>query len=158
MSLTALGEARGGEFWIFQRPSSSRNVEDVMEVIIERCCGLDVHKASVSACFRRDGESQVRTFATTTRSLLELSDWLSQGGCTHVAMEATGVYWKPIYNILECGFDVMLVNAQHIKAVPGRKTDVKDSEWIAKLPPHWWVKASFLPCPEFREVRDLTRS
>jgi transposase len=128
-----------------------------MEVMVERCCGLDVHKASVSACFRRDSESEVRTFATTTGALLELSDWLSNGGCTHVAMEATGVYWKPIYNILEGNFDVMLVNAQHIKTVPGRKTDVKDCEWIAKLLAHGLLKASFVPSAEFRELRDLTR-
>ena len=129
-----------------------------MDILIERCCGLDVHKASVSACFQRGNESEVRTFATTTKALLELSDWLSKGGCTHVAMEATGVYWKPIYNILEGQFDVMLVNAQHIKAVPGRKTDVKDSEWIAKLLQHGLLKPSFVPSAEFRELRDLTRS
>lgn len=128
-----------------------------MEIIVEKCCGLDVHKASVSACFRRGNSSEVRTFATTTKALLELGDWLSQGGCTHVAMEATGVYWKPIYNILEGQFDVMLVNAQHIKTVPGRKTDVKDSEWIAKLLAHGLLKPSFVPSAEFRELRDLTR-
>lgn len=128
-----------------------------MEVIIERCCGLDVHKSSVSACFRRGSESEVRTFATTTKSLLDMSDWLSRGGCTHIAMEATGVYWKPIYNIVEGDFDVMLVNAQHIKTVPGRKTDVKDSEWIAKLLQHGLLKPSFVPSAEFRELRDLTR-
>lgn len=129
-----------------------------MDVIVERCCGLDVHKASVSACFRRGHESEVRTFPTTTKALLELSDWLSQGGCTDVAMEATGVYWKPIYNILEDGFNVILVNAQHIKSVPGRKTDVRDSEWIAKLLQHGLLKASFVPSAQFRDLRDLTRS
>ncbi|MHB1459612.1 MAG: IS110 family RNA-guided transposase [Armatimonadota bacterium] len=129
-----------------------------MDIIIENCCGLDVHKSSVSACFRRGGQSEVRTFSTTTGALLGLSDWLCAGGCTHVAMEATGVYWKPIYNILEGSFEVLLVNAQHIKTVPGRKTDVKDSEWIAKLLQHGLLKASFVPSAEFRELRDLTRS
>lgn len=128
-----------------------------MDVIIEKCCGLDVHKSSVSACFRCGLSTEVRTFSTTTRGILELSDWLGAGGCTHVAMEATGVYWKPIYNILEADFEVMLVNAQHIKNVPGRKTDVKDSEWIAKLLAHGLLKASFVPGREIRELRDLTR-
>lgn len=129
-----------------------------MDVIVERCCGLDVHKASVSACLRTGTHSEVRTFPTTTRSLLMLSDWLKDNGCTHVAMEATGVYWKPIYNILEDSFEVMLVNARHIKTVPGRKTDVKDSEWIAKLLAHGLLKPSFVPDAGMRELRDLTRS
>lgn len=129
-----------------------------MEVLYSNCCGLDVHKQSVTACVRRFGsEPEVRTFRTETRHLLEMSDWLLACGCTHVAMESTGVYWKPIYNILEGNFEVMLVNARHIKAVPGRKTDVKDSEWIAQLLQHGLLSASFVPSAEIRELRDLTR-
>jgi transposase len=128
-----------------------------LDVVYENCCGLDVHKYSVTACFRLGRSLEVRTFKTTTRELLSLSDWLDGGGCTHVAMEATGVYWKPVYNILENRFNVMLVNAAHIKAVPGRKSDVKDSEWIAQLLQHGLLKPSFVPSPDIRELRDLTR-
>jgi len=128
-----------------------------MEVLHEICCGLDVHKQNVTACLRKGRESEVRTFKTVTRALLELYDWLSENKCAQVAMEATGVYWKPIYNILESGFHVMLVNAKHIKAVPGRKTDVKDAEWIAQLLQHGLLQASFVPRPDIREMRELTR-
>lgn len=128
-----------------------------MEVLYEICCGLDVHKESVTACLRKGRDSVTRTFKTVTRELLELYDWLSESGCTHVAMEATGVYWKPIYNILESGFHVMLVNAKHVKAVPGRKTDVKDAEWIAQLLQHGLLQPSFVPSFEIRQLRELTR-
>jgi len=128
-----------------------------MQLIYPNCCGLDVHKQSVTACLRRGRQSEVRTFGTFTRELLELSDWLAQGGCSHVAMESTGVYWKPIYNLLEASFHVILVNAQHLKAVPGRKTDVKDAEWIAQLLAHGLLQPSFVPPREIRELRDLTR-
>jgi transposase len=133
-----------------------------MEVLYERCCGLDVHQATVVGCVRRQGErrrraSEVRTFGTTTAELLDLADWLTAEGVTHVAMESTGVFWKPVFNILEGGFEVILVNAQHIKAVPGRKTDVRDCEWIAQLLEHGLLRPSFIPPAPIRELRDLTR-
>lgn len=128
-----------------------------MEVVYPNCCGLDVHKQTVTACLRSGRKSEVRTFGTITRELLELSDWLAQEGCSHVAMESTGVYWKPIYNLLEGRFGVILVNARHLKAVPGRKTDVKDAEWIAQLLAHGLLQPSFVPDREIRNLRDLTR-
>jgi transposase len=123
---------------------------------------MDVHGETVVACLRTPDErgkrrSEVRTFGTTTAKLLELSAWLTEAGCTHVAMESTGVYWKPVFNVLEGAFEVLLVNAQHIKAVPGRKTDVKDSEWIAQLLEHGLLRASFIPPQPIRELRELTR-
>lgn len=102
-----------------------------MQLIHECCSGLDVHAKTVVACLIRRGKKQTRTFSTMTDDLLRLSDWLVEEGCTHVAIESTGVYWKPVFNILEGVLEVILVNAQHVKAVPGRKTDVKDSEWLA---------------------------
>jgi transposase len=112
-----------------------------MELIYQRGCGLDVHKKVVVACLivvQANGQKQkqLRTFRTVTRELLELLDWLKAAECTHVAMESTGVYWRPIYNLLEGHFELLVVNAQHIKAVPGRKTDVRDAEWIADLLRH----------------------
>jgi transposase len=130
-----------------------------MEVVHEVCCGLDVHKKSVTACvLRASGKRrQTREFGTFTRELLEMTDWLRSCGVTHVALESTGVYWKPVWNLLEGQFEVLLVNAQHIKAVPGRKTDQKDSEWIADLLRHGLLRASFVPPTPIRELRDLTR-
>jgi transposase len=133
-----------------------------MEVVYQRCCGLDVHKKLVVACLiLLDGTGQrtkeVRTFRTTTQELLGLRDWLSAAGCTHVAMEATGVYWRPIYNLLEGACELLVVNARHIKAVPGRKTDVRDAEWIADLLQHGLLTSSFIPPAAQRELRDLTR-
>jgi transposase len=132
-----------------------------MEVIHPRCCGIDVHKESVVACLRlhqgRRAKTEVRRFGTTTGELLRLHEWLSQAGCTHVAMESTSVYWKPVFNLLEGSFEVVLANAYHIKAVPGRKTDVKDCEWIADLLAHGLIRASFIPPLAIRELRDLTR-
>ncbi len=133
-----------------------------MDVIYERCCGLDVHKRSVVACLIVSGRcgkprKEIRTFGTMTEDLLELLDWLAAMGCTHVAMESTGVYWKPIYNLLEGAFTPLLVNARHIKAVPGRKTDVKDCEWIAELLRHGLLRGSFVPERSQRELRELTR-
>lgn len=133
-----------------------------MEALYERCCGLDVHKKTVVACRILPGErgtprKEVRTFGTVTRELLALSDWLKEGGVTVVAMESTGVYWKPVYNLLEGAFELLVVNAQHIKAVPGRKTDVKDAEWIAELLRHGLLKGSFIPDAPQRELRALTR-
>ena len=130
-----------------------------MQVVHEVCCGLDVHKKGVTACvlWASGRRRQTRAFGTFTRELLELGDWLRACGVTHVAMESTGVYWKPVWNLLEGQFEVLLVNAQHIKAVPGRKTDQKDSEWIADLLQHGLLRASFVPPTPIRELRDLTR-
>ncbi len=133
-----------------------------VEVVYHRCCGLDIHKKTAVACLivvRADGKrgKQIRTFGTTTQDLLDLLDWLKAAGCTHVGMEATGVYWKPIYNLLEGHFELIVANARHIKAVPGHKTDVNDAQWIASLLQHGLLKASFVPSIEQRELRDLTR-
>lgn len=129
-----------------------------MEVIYERCCGMDVHKDEIVACFVWGNRKEVRSFSTKTNSLLEMVDWLKNEGCQKVAMESTGVYWKPVYNLLEVSeISAMVVNAQHIKAVPGRKTDVKDSEWIADLLRHGLLKGSFVPSREQRELKELAR-
>lgn len=133
-----------------------------MEILHPRCAGLDAHKKVVVATVLVSDEhgrltKETRSFETMTASLLALSDWLTSYGVTHVAMESTGEYWKPIYNILEENFEVLLVNAQHIKAVPGRKTDVKDSEWIAELLRYGLLRASFVPPKGQRELRELTR-
>jgi transposase len=133
-----------------------------MEVLYVVCCGLDVHKASVTACLRSPGDGpqrrqEVRTFGTTTRELLRLTDWLTAAGCTHVAMESTGVYWRPVYNLLEESFELSLVNAQHVKMVPGRKTDVRDSEWLAQLLELGLLRRSFVPPAAQRELRDVVR-
>lgn len=133
-----------------------------MEVLYSRCCGLDVHKASVSACvvIREAGRTQRKygRFGTMTRDLVGLAGWLHELGVTHVAMESTGVYWKPVWNVLEGQLQLILVNAQHVKNVPGRKTDVKDSEWIAELLQHGLLHPSFVPEIRIRDLRDLTRS
>ncbi len=133
-----------------------------MDTLYPRCCGLDVHKRDVVTCLVTPGADGLptkcfRTFGTMTADVLALADWLSAAGCTHGAMESTGVYWKPIYNLLEGLFQLLLVNARHIKAVPGRKTDVKDCEWIADLLQHGLLQASFVPGREQRELRELTR-
>jgi transposase len=132
-----------------------------METLVERACGLDVHQATVVACLiilkNGKAQEQVRTFGTTTRELVRLREWLLSEGCTHVAMESTGVYWKPVYAILEGAFEIVVANAQHVKKVPGRKTDVKDAEWIADLLCHGLLRSSFVPPPPIRELRDLTR-
>lgn len=128
-----------------------------MEVIYQSCAGLDVHAKTVVACLSGNGTKQVRTFSTMTDDLLLLSDWLAAAGCQQVAMESTGVYWKPVFNLLEGVMPVILVNAQHVKAVPGRKTDVRDCEWLCDLLRHGLLKASFIPPFEIRELRELTR-
>ncbi len=124
-----------------------------MEVLYPRCCGIDVHKESLVACLRvQDGRRmrrEVQSFGTTTAEILRLHAWLSEAECTHVAMESTGVYWQPVFNLLEGSFGVILANAHHIKAVPGRKTDVKDCEWLAELLAHGLIRASFIPPAEF---------
>jgi transposase len=133
-----------------------------MELLYERCAGLDVHKKTVKVCLRITGRAgragqELRTYATTTEELLAMRDWLKEQGCTHLAMESTGVYWKPIYNLLEEDFEILVVNAHPLKTVPGRKTDVKDAEWIADLLQHGLLQASFIPSAAQRELRDLTR-
>lgn len=133
-----------------------------MEVVYTRCCGLDVHKKMVVACLIAPNSlgqrsKEIRTFRTTTQELLLLRDWLVLAGCTHLAMEATGVYWKPVYNVLDGAVELLVVNARHIKAVPGRKTDVRDAEWIADLLQHGLLTSSFIPPAAQRELRELTR-
>lgn len=128
-----------------------------MQVVCEGCAGLDVHKKSVVACVITPEGQETRTFGTMTKELLSLADWLSERGVTHVAMESTGVYWKPVYNLLEEDFTLLVINAHHIKAVPGRKTDVKDAEWIADLLRHGLVRGSFIPNRPQREMRELVR-
>jgi transposase len=134
-----------------------------MDRLYPTCCGLDVHKRTVVACLLRsaaDGQrtKEVRTFETTTAALLALGDWLQAAACSHVALEGTGVYWRPVYNLLEGRCTVILANARHIKAVPGRKTDVSDAEWIADLLQHGLIRPSFVPPRAQRELRDLTRT
>jgi transposase len=133
-----------------------------MQVVNARCCGLDVHQRSVVACALLSGPEgsirrEVRTFGAMTADLLALNDWLNGLGVEQVAMESTGVYWRPVYNLLEADHEIILVNAQHIKAVPGRKTDVKDAEWLADLLRHGLLRASFIPPQPVRELRELTR-
>ncbi len=133
-----------------------------MDIVYQRCAGLDVHKKTVVAyCIipKPDGgwDNQIRTFGTMVDDLLMLADWLRAGDVSHVAMESAGVYWKPIYNILEGDFQLLLVNAKHIKFVPGRKTDVKDAQWIAELLQHGLLKNSFIPPVEQRLLRDVVR-
>lgn len=133
-----------------------------MQVVYARCAGLDVHKKTVSACItvcedKHGKQQQTRAFGTFTQDLLKLADWLKEHGVTHVAMEATGVYWRPVWAMLEGHFEQMLVNPHHIKAVPGRKTDTKDCEWIADLLQHGLLKGSFVPPTPIQDLRDLTR-
>lgn len=129
-----------------------------MKVVYEICCGIDVHAKMLVACLlSADGEKEIRSFSTMTDDLLRLRDWLVAGGCTHVAIESTGVYWKPVFNILEDALTVILINPEHAHALRGRKTDVKDAEWLADLLRHGLLKASFIPPPEIRELRELTR-
>lgn len=129
-----------------------------MDVIVEKGGGLDVHRETVVACVDGGGiEKEIRTYSTFTNELVKLKEWLKGNGITHVAMESTGIYWKPVYNILEDDFDVVLVNARHIKHVPGRKTDVCDSEWLCKLLRNGLVRDGFIAKRDMRELRDLTR-
>lgn len=128
-----------------------------MQVIYEICCGLDVHARTIVACLHRQGRKETRTFSTMSDDLLRLLDWLVTAGCTHVALESTGVYWQPAYHLLESEMEVLLVNARHVKAVPGRKTDVKDCEWLADLLRHGLLRGSFIPPAPIRELRELVR-
>src|SRR3954454_19861542 len=142
---------------------AARREEGAMEVLYPRCAGLDVHKATVVAAVRLAAGGkvarEVRTFATTTAGLLELAEWLTENGCTHVAMEATGVYWRPVWHILaEGGSVLVLANAAHVRNVPGRKTDVSDAAWLAELLAHGLVRASFVPGPATQALRALLRT
>jgi transposase len=134
-----------------------------MELLYPRCCGLDVHKSSITACVRIQEKSgkprkMVRRFGAMTGDLRALAHWLAEQQVTHVAMESTGVYWKPVWNILEGKFTLILANAQHVKNVPGRKTDTKDSEWLAELLQYGLLRSSFVPPQRIRDLRDLTRT
>jgi len=136
-------------------------MEEPMQVVYQRCCGLDIHKKLIVACLLRVGsqgvQKEMRTFGTTLGELYRLRDWLVANQCQMVAMESTGVYWKPIWNVLEEELALLLVNAQHMKTVPGRKTDQKDAEWIAELLQHGLLRASFVPPRPQRELREVTR-
>ena len=132
-----------------------------MQVLYPRCAGLDVHKDTIVACVRcvsQPMHQEVRSFGATTAELLELADWLAEHDCTHVAMEATGVYWKPVWHVLEDEFELVLANAAHIRNVPGRKTDVNDAMWIADLLAHGLIRSSFVPPQAIQQLRDLTRT
>ena len=129
-----------------------------MEKVYDKCCGIDVHKKLIVACFKKGNTQEIREFGATTRELLEMADWLKDGGCEMIAMESTASYWKPLYNIFESSdLNAIVVNARHIKAVPGRKTDVKDAEWIADLLTHGLLQASYIPDKDQRELRELVR-
>src|SRR5919197_2607956 len=145
-----------------EKEKEAPEMADPIQVVHPCCCGLDVHKREVQACLLRSTpggtvRQEQRTFSTMTDDLLALLDWLVAAGCTHVAMESTGVSWKPIYNLLDGHVAVLVINAQHIKQVPGRKTDVKDAAWIAGLLRHGLVRPSFVPDRAQRELRELTR-
>lgn len=133
-----------------------------METIFERCCGIDVHKKTLTACImvgkgNRLKKKDIRTYSTMTGDIEQLRDWLKSEGITHVAMESSGVYWRPVYNIMEEDFEILLANARHVKNVPGRKTDVKDSAWLCKLLRNGLIEGSFIPPRHIRQLRDLTR-
>lgn len=129
-----------------------------MEVVYRCCCGIDVHKKIIVACLNNGGEQELREFGTTTSEIKTMANWLTESGCEMIAMESTGVFWKPLYNLFELmDLDAIVVNAAHMKALPGRKTDVKDAEWIADLLRHGLLKPSYIPGREQRELREITR-
>ncbi len=157
-----LGESTRSRLFPLSMSSDAGIKEPIMENVFACCAGLDVHKESVEACVRRMEPTgrlhqQMRHWGTMTRDISAMADWMAAQGVTHVAMESTGVFWKPIYNILESRFTVLLVNARHLKQVPGRKSDIRDCQWIAKLLQHGLLKGSFIPPRAQRELRDLTR-
>jgi transposase len=158
-----MASALGSVFTAWRRSDRHDWFREVaMRTLIERCCGLDVHQATIVACLlvgKPGGKvrKEIRSFATTTAGLLQLRDWLTQEGCTHVGMESTGIYWRPVYALLEDDFTLVVGNAQRIKNVPGRKTDVKDCEWIADLLRHGLIPPSFVPERPIRALRDLMR-
>src|SRR5438034_8597569 len=156
------GESTQGRLVYLSMSSGAGRKEPIMENVFACCAGLDIHQKSVEACVRRlepTGQlhHQTRHWGTMTRDLLAMADWMAAQGVTHMAMESTGVYWKPIYNILESRFTVLLVNARHLKQVPGHKSDVRDCQWIAQLLQCGLLKGSFIPPRAQRELRDLTR-
>lgn len=129
-----------------------------MEIVYRCCCGIDVHKKMIVACLNQAGKQELRTYGTATSDIKEMAQWLKDSGCEMIAMESTGVYWKPLYNLFEImGLEAMVVNAAHMKALPGRKTDIKDAEWIADLLRHGLLKASYIPSREQRELREVAR-
>lgn len=129
-----------------------------MQKIHDICCGLDVHKKSITACILSGDNKETLTFGTMIEDIIAMVEWIKENDCKHVAMESTGVYWKPIYNLMEAeDIEVLVVNAKHIKAVPGRKTDVKDAEWIAELLRYGLLKGSYIPNRDQRELRELVR-
>ena len=145
-----------------QAVAASERTQTVWEAVIERCCGLDVHQKTVTACLlvgalNQQPSESIRTFSTTTKGLLELRDWLEEHGCSHVAIESTGIYWRPVFHILEDTVTVLLINAYHMKQVPGRKTDLKDAQWIARLLRWGLLKPSLIPPRPIRDLRDLCR-
>src|SRR5258708_709009 len=157
-----MGASKRRRFSQKQASFGAARKETAMEVVHARCAGLDVHKKSVYGCViccETNGEKQQekRNFGTVTAELLSLADWLREHAVTHVVMESTGVYWRPVWAILEGQFELMLVNPHHVKAIPGRKTDAKDCEWIAELLQHGLVRGSFVPPTEIQDLRDLTR-
>lgn len=130
----------------------------MMRIVYERCCGIDVHKKMIAACLKMGKKQEIRQYGTSTKELRKMANWLIESKCQKVAMESTGNYWRPVYNVLEVlGLEVIIVNAAHIKTVPGRKTDMKDAEWIADLLKHGLLKPSFIPDKEQRELRDVSR-
>jgi len=160
--LPRFGESAQGRLFYSSMSASAGRKGTIMENVFSCCAGLDVHKDSVEACVRRMEPTgqlhhQTRHWGTMTEDLLAMADWMAAQGVTHVAMESTGVYWKPIFNILESRFTVLLVNARHLKQVPGHKSDVQDCQWIAQLLQHGLLKGSFIPPRPQRELRDLTR-
>lgn len=133
-----------------------------MDAIFERCCGIDVHKKTIAVCLMVGSAGQkpkttIKSFGTMTHELIACRDWLASEGCTHVVLESTGVYWKPVFNVLEQRMEVILANARHVKNVPGRKTDVRDCQWLCQLLRHGLIRGSFIPPKPVRELRDLTR-
>jgi len=129
-----------------------------MDVVYKRCCGIDVHKKKIVSCFMTDKKREIKEFGTMTRDIKEMAEWLKENKCEIVAMESTGSYWNPLYNILELlGVKIIVVNASHMKTVPGKKTDKKDAEWIAELLRHGLLKASYIPDREQRELREISR-
>jgi transposase len=134
-----------------------------MKIFYNCCCGMDVHRSFIKANLRKKGGKgendvdEVRKFGTMTRDLLALGDWLKEAGCTHIAIESSGVFWKPVFNVLDSDFEIILVNAHHYRAVPGHKTDARDCRWLGELLQHGLLKASFIPPQPIRELRDLTR-
>jgi transposase len=139
-------------------PRKKRKTDEVVEVVYERCCGMDIHKETIVACLNINGKREVREYSTMTEDLLKMAGWLQSNNVEMVAMESTGSYWKPVFNVFECeGIPAMLVNAQHVKALSGTKTDRKDAKWLSGLLRHGLLKPSFVPERDMRELRELIK-